>query len=245
MPDSDHPPPGHFRYRETEREGRERAEREERDRGREERDRDRAPPFGLDGGTQAPEGPPPGREYIDGRPYERPYPYRFDHCGPEGHGPDIETYDLIDYTVQVGNTGINFVGAVTGWRESDGSARFIPGAIEAVYRRAASTLAFMSLVNGQTFLFLREAQGLTQAQAATICGVPESEISDWEDGSLPVIITAWQTLADMACKADQRAGITWTAAPPASFRPRTIRIYPDISYPPQPQPPCPPPCEPC
>src|SRR5208282_456322 len=80
--------------------------------------------------------------------------------------PDIELYDLIDFTMPVGTLGIKFVAGLTGWRESNGTALFFPGAIAAAYRRAASTLAFMMLVNGQTFMFMRQAIDLTTAQAA-------------------------------------------------------------------------------
>ena len=157
--------------------------------------------------------------------------------------PDIELYDLIDFTMPVGTLGIKFVAGLTGWRESNGTALFVPGAIAAAYRRAASTLAFMMLVNGQTFQFMRQAIDLTTAQAATLCGVSPSEVSDWEDGTLPVPVSCWQAMADAACKADMRAGIVWTALPFVDLRPRVIRIYPDVPLPPQPRP-CPPP-RPC
>jgi DNA-binding transcriptional regulator YiaG len=146
------------------------------------------------------------------------------------YSPDIELYDLIDFSMPVGNTGIVFVAGLTGFRESDGTAQFIPGAVAAAYRRAASTLAHMSLVNGQTFQFIRLAQNMSVAQAAAFCGVMESEITDWEDGTTPVPVTSWQVLADQAAQADQRAGITWTALPTVDLRPRTIRIFPDIPY---------------
>ena len=145
----------------------------------------------------------------------------------------------------VGNTGIVFVAGLTGFRESDGSAQFIPGATAAAYRRAASTLAHMALVNGQTFQFLRLAQNLSTAQAATLCGVTESEITDWEDGTTPVPPSSWQTMADSAAKADQRAGIMWTALPNVDLRPRKIRVFPDIPYPGQVLPPSNPCGDPC
>src|ERR1039458_8923225 len=66
-----------------------------------------------------------------------------DDCDTPGGQPDIELYDLIDFTMQVGNTGLNFVAGLTGWRERDGTALFITGATSAAYRRAASTLAQM------------------------------------------------------------------------------------------------------
>ena len=152
-------------------------------------------------------------------------------CEPHGGGPDIELYDLIDYTLQVGNTGIKFVAGLTGWRESDGTARFIPGACAAAFRRAASTLAWMALVSGQTFQFLRLSLNLTIAQTAVLVGETDSTVEDWEDGSLPVQVSPWQTLADAALKADMRAGIAYTPLPAPDFRPRTIRIFPDIPYP--------------
>ncbi len=157
--------------------------------------------------------------------------------------PDIELYTLIDFQMPVGNTGIIFVAGLTGFRESDGSALFIPGAVAAAFRRAASTLAHMALVSGQTFQFLRLAQNMTTAQAAALCGVPESEVTDWEDGTTPVPPSCWQTLADAAAAADQRQGIMWTALPNVDLRPRTIRIFPDVPYRGQVVPNCPPnPC---
>jgi DNA-binding transcriptional regulator YiaG len=180
--------------------------------------------------------PDPSRDFhfpFNPEPWVRP-----------GGLPDIELYDLIDFTMQVGNTGINFVAGLTGWRESDGTARFIPGAQEAAYRRAASTLAWMSLISGATFQFLRLALNLSVDQAAVLCGETPSTITDWEDGTLPVPVSPWQTMADAALKADSRAGITVTPLPAPNFRPRLIRIYPDIPYPVVvPPPACP--CEPC
>lgn len=157
-----------------------------------------------------------------------------------GRSPDIELYDLIDFSMPVGNTGIVFVAGLTGFRESDGTAQFIPGATAAAYRRAASTLAHMALVSGQTFQFLRLSQNMSTAQAATLCGVAESEVTDWEDGTTPVPPSAWQTMADAVTAADQRAGIMWTALPMVDLRPRRIRVYPDIPYPGQILPPSPP-----
>ncbi len=151
--------------------------------------------------------------------------------GGTGYSPDIELYDLIDFSMPVGNTGIVFVAGLTGFRESDGSAQFIPGATAAAYRRAASTLGHMALVNGQTFQFIRLALNMSTSQAATLCGVQESEITDWEDGSTPVPATSWQVMADAAAAADQRQGIMWTALPTVDLRPRTIRIFPDVPMP--------------
>lgn len=159
-----------------------------------------------------------------------------------GQNPDIELYDLIDFSMPVGNTGIVFVAGLTGFRESDGTARFIVGATAAAYRRAASTLAQMSLVAGSTFQFMRLAENLSPAQAAVLCGVPESIITDWEDGTTPVPPSSWQTMADVAAKADMRAGIIWTALPNVDLRPRRIRIYPDVPYNPIQYTPTTPPC---
>ena len=155
--------------------------------------------------------------------------------------PDIELFDIIDFTMPVGQTGIKFVAELTGWRESNGTALFVPGAIEAAFRRAASTLAFMMLVNGQTFQFMRQAHHMSTAQAATLCGVSPSDVTNWEAGRVPVPVTCWQAMADSACKADMRAGITWTALPTIDLRPRVIRVYPDIPFRRMPQhepPPC-------
>lgn len=192
-----------------------------------------------DNSCQPPEPPPSSGHHISDLP---PYPPTGQ---TSGRSPDIELYDLIDFSMPVGNTGIVFVAGLTGFRESDGSAQFIPGATAAAYRRAASTLAHMALVNGQTFQFLRLAQNLSTAQAATLCGVTESEITDWEDGTTPVPPSSWQTMADSAAKADQRAGIMWTALPNVDLRPRKIRVFPDIPYPGQVLPPSNPCGDPC
>lgn len=169
------------------------------------------------------------------------------HFGWHGHSgnPDIELYDLIDFSMPVGNTGIVFVAGLTGWRESDGTARFILGAVPAAYRRAASTLAWMSLINGQTFQFLRLSLNLTTAQAAVLCGESEGTVISWENGAPPIPVSPWQCLADAALTADQRAGITVTPLPAPDYRPRKIRVYPDIPGPPQPPPVPPRPCDPC
>jgi DNA-binding transcriptional regulator YdaS (Cro superfamily) len=155
--------------------------------------------------------------------------------------PDIELYDLIDFSMPVGQTGIVFVAALTGWRESNGTALFVPEAIEAAYRRAASTLAFMALANGPTFQFIRYSQHMSTAQAATLCGASPSDVTNWESGRVPVPVSCWQAMADAATKADMRASISWTPLPNADMRPRTIRIYPDIPFRPTQQhgpPPC-------
>jgi hypothetical protein len=168
------------------------------------------------------------------------------HCPPPAPGglPDIELYDLIDFQMQVGNTGIVFVAAITGWRESDGTALFIPGATAAAYRRAASTLAAMSLVAGSTFQFMRLAQNLSVDQAAILCGVDDATVNAWEAGTTPVPFSSWQYMADAACKADSRPGIVYTAPQGVDLRPRVIRVYPDVpGLPLPPQPPAN--CDPC
>ena len=196
--------------------------------------REGPPPFGLDGGVAN-----PGIEYH----YERPYPYPQHYEVPHGGGPDIELYDLIDFTMSVGNTGINFVAGLTGWRERDGTALFLPGATDAAYRRAASTLAFMSLVSGQTFAFLRTAQNLTiDAGGDHLRGAGD-------DGHR---LGSRGRAGDHHGVADARrhgvqgrptGGHHVDGRRAGQLRPRTIRIYPDIPY--KAPPPCPPPCPPC
>ena len=156
-------------------------------------------------------------------------PYGLDGCLQPGW-PDIELYDLIDFSMPVGQTGLVFVAGLTGWRESNGTALFVPGAIEAAFRRAASTLAFMALVGGQTFQFMRYAQHMSVTQAASLCGVSPSEVTDWEAGRVPVPVTCWQSMADSAAHADMRAGISCTVPQGIDMRARTIRIYPDIPF---------------
>lgn len=170
---------------------------------------------------------------------------------------------LFDYLMPVGDTGIVFVAAVPGTLYEWG-VQFTPEVQQASNLRAASTLAHMGLIRGETFEFLRLSLQLTQADIATAFGVPLATVQGWEDNTIPIPVNSWADLSNQVCEADHRASLT-EHAPCPDFRPRKIRVFPETPMPtqavtsppcdppvpivgpdcePYGRPPCPPDCEP-
>ena len=161
----------------------------------------------------------------------------------------VGLYDLI---IPVGNTGITFIAAIAGLLQAWGPV-FQPAAIKLANLRAASTLCQWCLISGDIFAFERAAIQLEQSDVATILGVPLLTVQQWEADKVPVPRLMWQEIAARVCKADQRylpPELT-VVVPPASFRARQVRIFPNVPMPPQPSfslgcppgkgpPPCPP-----
>ena len=141
---------------------------------------------------------------------------------------DISDLKLIDYEFPVGNTGIIFVAALQGYFLANGVGIIDDHQIRWGWHRAASTLAFMGLISGETFRFLRESLPLTEVEAATLLGADVPSIQAWEAGILNVPITIWQTLAHTCSDVDQRPGSLYMPAQGMDFRPRRIRIVPDV-----------------
>lgn len=139
---------------------------------------------------------------------------------------DVGTLDLIDYEIQVGRTGIIFVAALDGVYNPDDTATFEPLHIEWARHRAASQLACMGLVRGDTFQFLRESVPMSVADAAVLVGYTSGDVTAWEAGAT-VPVSAWQAMADYCCILDHRLGVTQMAVQP-DFRPRRIRITPNV-----------------
>lgn len=150
---------------------------------------------------------------------------------------------LYDFIIPVGSTGITFVAAIAGLLQVWGPV-FQPAAIQLANLRAASTLCQWGLISGDIFAFERAAIGLQQQDVANILGVPLTDVEEWEADEVPVPRLMWQEIAARVCKADQRylPAELQPVVPPASFRGRQIRIFPNVPMPPQPQPPpgCPP-----
>ena len=132
---------------------------------------------------------------------------------------------LFDYTVSVPNNGITFVAAIGGILQSWGPV-WPQAAIDSANRRAASTLAHMGLISGDTFTFFRTSLKLTQAQVATQMNVPLLTEQAWEANTIPVPRIIWGILAEMVCQADQRYLPPELSVNP-DFRPRLIRIFPN------------------
>ena len=150
---------------------------------------------------------------------------------------------LFDFVISVGDTGIKFVAAIAGLLKPWGPV-FQPAAVQLANLRAASTLVQWGLISGDIFAFERSAILLQQSDVATILGVDLSTVQEWEADEIPVPRLMWQEISERVCKADQRSlppELT-LVTPPASFRARTVRIFPNVPQPPQPgcSPTCPP-----
>ena len=142
---------------------------------------------------------------------------------------------LFDLVIQVGNTGITFIAAIAGLLKSWGPV-FQPAAVALANLRAASTLCHWGLVSGDVFAFQRASIQLQQGDVATILGVPLGTVQAWEAATLPIPRLMWQEIAARVCAADQRSlpPELQLPVPPASFRGRTVRIFPRVPQPPQP-----------
>lgn len=147
---------------------------------------------------------------------------------------------LVDYEMPVGQTGIFFVAALEARMMSWGPV-FNTVATQAAYRRAASTLAHMALVSGATFEFLRVGAGMTQAEVASLLGTTSFTVAAWENGTQTTPTHQWYLLADKVCALDKREFCPYLTLPEQDFRPRRIRVHPDIprlNASPPPAPPC-------
>lgn len=132
---------------------------------------------------------------------------------------------LFDYFVTVPNTGITFVAAIAGVLYATGVV-FPPASIISANLRAASTLAQMGLLSGNTLTFLRTGAQLTQAQEAAIVGVPLLTYQAYEAGTLPVPLAVWKCLAFRVTTMDGRYMATELNLS-QDFRARLIRIFPN------------------
>jgi hypothetical protein len=157
------------------------------------------------------------------------------------HPERVGKVGLFDYLMPVGATGIVFVAAVPG-RLYEWGPTFTDEVKQASNLRAASTLAHMGLIRGETFAFLREALQLSQADIAALFGVSEATVQGWEDNTIPIPTNAWGCTQSRVCIADGRQFLTQYALEP-DFRPRKIRVFPEAPMPLEPVTPTPP-CDP-
>jgi hypothetical protein len=144
---------------------------------------------------------------------------------------------LFDLIIPVGSTGISFIAAIAGLLQVWGPV-FQPAAVRLANLRAASTLCQWGLISGDIFAFERAAIQLQQSDVATILGVPLVTVEEWEADEIPVPRLMWQEIASRVCKADQRylPPDLQPIVPPASYRGRQVRIFPNVPMPPQPSP---------
>lgn len=154
---------------------------------------------------------------------------------------DVGTLKLLDYAIPVGNTGIVFIAALSGYVNPNGAVSFEPIQIEWAYHRAASQISFMGLIRGDVFQFMRLSIPMTVADAATMVGYTPTDVLAWEAGAA-VPYAAWESMADYVCTIDHRPAMHAMQTGTPDFRARTIRIVPDIPMIQVPRPPGPPPC---
>ena len=138
---------------------------------------------------------------------------------------------LVDYYMPVGAGGFQFVAALMAYIRSYGPS-FPVEYTRAANLRAASTLCHMAIVRGETFLFIRDAIQMTQAEAAAFLGVTVPDIVSWESNTVPIPRSIWDAMAHRCCDLDMR-GFTPELGFNCDFRARVIRIRVDPPYPPK------------
>jgi len=147
---------------------------------------------------------------------------------------------LFDLLMPVGATGLVFTAAMPGRLYEWG-----PSFTDEVHRvsnlRAATTLIQMGLIRGESVVFIREALRMSQQDMAILYGVTLETVIGWEDNSIPVPLNVWTCLSYRACLGDGRTLPADRALCP-DWRPRLIRVFPQVpmrGIPQTPQPLCP------
>lgn len=136
---------------------------------------------------------------------------------------------IADYAMPVGSTGIIFVSPLPATIQPLGVPMFKAQDQRIAQWHAASDLADMGLVGGQTLRFLREAIPLTVTEAGALLGVPDATITDWEAEVTPVPRNMWLAVAHEVRSLAQEYGQPMTRLDPPDFRPRVIRVFTPIS----------------
>jgi hypothetical protein len=163
---------------------------------------------------------------------------------PESFTTDLEVpITSADYYMSVGSGGFKFVAALMAYVRPWGP-QFPVEFTQRAHLRAASTLAYMAIVRGETFQFIREAVQFTYLDAAAFLGVSVTDIVDWESNLVPIPRSIWDTLAMYVCEKDMR-GFTPGLGFNPDFRARVIRVRIDMPFPSQPFIPSPCPPDPC
>lgn len=133
---------------------------------------------------------------------------------------------LFDFLMPVGATGLVFVAAVPGTLTAAGP-RFTELVQHVANLRAATTLVQMGLIRGESFAFIREALQTSIQELAESSGVDASTVVGWETNASSVPFNAWAAIATRACLADGRAMPSHHALSP-DWRPRLIRVFPNV-----------------
>lgn len=141
--------------------------------------------------------------------------------------PDDPVYALYEYNMPVRGTGIVFYAILNGTLGKFGPV-FSERLMKAAKLRAATSIIHMGLMAAPTFVFLREAIPMTQAEVETLLSAPPGSVNEWETGAVPVPRDAWITLAEEVVRLDNSWMNTYLALSP-DLRPRRIRVEVDFS----------------
>ena len=133
---------------------------------------------------------------------------------------------LFDLRMPVGDTGIVFIAAVPGILYTSGP-QFTEPVQRAADLRASTTLIHMGLVRGESLAFIRQGLRLSQQEVADLCGVTSPDVVGWENNTMVVPLTVWNAISQRACIADGRS-LPLHHALCADWRPRVIRVFPNI-----------------
>lgn len=134
---------------------------------------------------------------------------------------------LFDIQMPLGNTGILFVAAVSGVLMPLGVI-FTPLVTYRSYLAASTAIIRMGLIRGESFEFLRTTLSLSQSDIAVLYGVDQAAVVAWEANVVPVPWSVWSCLSYRVALADGVALPSHGTIDPPSWRPRLIRVFPNI-----------------
>lgn len=128
----------------------------------------------------------------------------------------------------IGTTGIQFVALLPAILRPWGP-EFSAANRHQAELRAATTLAQMMLIRGQSFRFMRMAIPMTEAELSVLLQVTVPEIQAWEAETVELPRGMWLALASYVAKLEGRDHYDNPPPNPAeTWRKRVIRVYPDF-----------------
>lgn len=153
-----------------------------------------------------------------------------DPCGCPCDQPINEPKRCIaDYFMPVGTSGIVFVSPIPALVPANNIPVFTLKDQRTAQWHAASDLADMGLIDGQTLQFIRQAIPMDVPSAAAFLGVSVPTLTDWEANTTVVPRDMWLTMAQRVRDLAQEYGPPVVALNPPDFRPRVIRVFTPIS----------------
>jgi len=153
-----------------------------------------------------------------------------DPCACNAVSSEFPKKVIADYFMYVGTTGIVFVTGLPATQFANLVNVFDPTHERIAQWHAASDLADMGIIDGQTFRFMREAIPWSVAETAAFIGVPDSTVNLWESNVQTISRDIWIAMAQQVRERAQDYGPSGPLAfNPPDLRPRTIRIFTPVS----------------